>query len=66
MTHQVDRAVQKHPPEVRRLAFSEQFDTGLDSNLLAPCDQLGQLIVGKAREQAERSKLIDVRHNVTI
>ena len=64
MAHQVDSPVQKYPPEVRRLAFSEQFDGGVDSNHFAAFDQVGKLVVIEAREQAERSKLIDACHNV--
>src|SRR5215471_6757313 len=62
--HQVDSAVQKHPPEVRGLTFSEQSDTGLDSNLGTAIDQLSELIVFETLEQAERPQLIDAYHNV--
>jgi len=64
MPQQVDSPVQKYPPEVRRLAFSEQFDRGFDPNHFAAFDQFGKLIVIEAREQAQRSKLIDACHNV--
>ena len=59
MPHQVDSAVEKHPPEVCVLAFSEQVDTGLDSKLGTAFDQLGELIVIETLEQAERSEFVD-------
>jgi hypothetical protein len=63
MPHQVDGAIQKHPPKVRRRAFSEQLDTGLDSNLGTAIDQLSKLIIVETLEQAEGSQLFDARHN---
>lgn len=46
------------------LAFSEQFDTGLDSKLGTAFDQLGELIVIETLEQAERSEFVGAHHNV--
>ena len=44
----------EHPPEVRVLALAEQLDAGLDADLGAALDQLRELVVGQAVEEAER------------
>jgi hypothetical protein len=46
VAHQVDGAVDEHPPEVRVLALTEQVRSWLDGNLGAALDQVRQLIVG--------------------
>ena len=58
VAHQVDGTANEHPPEVRVLALAEQLDARLDANLGAAPDQLPELVVGQAVEEAERAKLV--------
>jgi hypothetical protein len=56
---EVDGAVDEQPPVVRVLALVEQVDAGLDADFGTARDQLGELIVGQAVEDAERAELVD-------
>ena len=64
MADEVDRPVDEHPPEVGVLALVEQLDPGLDRDLGAALDQLGELVVGEAVEEAERAELVDAHQIV--
>ena len=61
---QVDGAVDQHPPEVRVLALAEQLDPGLDPHLGAAREQLGELVVGQAVEDAQRAQVVDAHQIV--
>ena len=61
---EVDGAVDQHPPEVGVLALAEQLDAGLDRDLGAALDQLGELVVGQAVEDAQRAELVDAHQIV--
>jgi len=61
---EVDGTVDQHPPEIRVLTFAEQIDPGLDANFGAALDQLGELIVGQAVEDAQRAGLVDAHQIV--
>ena len=56
MAHQVDGAIDEHPPKVRVLTLVEQIGAGLDANLGTALGQLGELIVSQAVEQAQSAK----------
>ena len=64
MADEVDGAVDEHPPEVGVLALAEQLDAGLDRDLGAALDQLGELLVGQAVEEAERAEVVDAHQIV--
>jgi hypothetical protein len=61
VAHEVDGAVEQHPPEVSVLALAEHIRPRLDANLGAPPGQLRELVIGQAFENAERAELVDVR-----
>jgi hypothetical protein len=42
----------------------EQLDPGLDRDLGAALDQLGELVVAEAVEEAERAELVDAHQIV--
>ena len=58
MADEVDGAVDEQPPEVRALSLAEQVDPGLDRYLGTALDQLGELVVAEAVEEAERAELV--------
>ena len=55
---EVDGPVDQQPPVVGVLALMEQLDPGLDGELGPALDQLGQLVVAEAVEDAERAELL--------
>ena len=59
MPDEINGTVDEHPPEVRMLALVEQIDAGLDGNLSAALDQIGELIICQAVEDAQRAKIIE-------
>jgi hypothetical protein len=52
-------ALEQHPPEVRGLTLAEQVHPGLDPDLAAAIDQLGELLVAQAAEDAQGAELVD-------
>ena len=64
MADQVDGTVDEHPPVVGGLALVEQLDPGLDADLGAALDQLGELLVAQTVEDAERAELVDAHQIV--
>jgi hypothetical protein len=56
---QVQRTVDEDPPEVRVLALAEQLDAGLDVHLGAGRDEVGELVVGHAVEDAQAAQVVD-------
>jgi hypothetical protein len=64
MTDEVDGTVDEQPPEVRALSLVEQLDPGLDLHLGPALDQLGELVVAEAVEEAERTELVDAHQIV--
>jgi hypothetical protein len=54
---EVDGAGDQQPPEVGVLALPEQDDPGLDADLGAALDQLAELLVGQAVEDAQRAEV---------
>ena len=64
VAHEVDGTLDEHPPEVSVLALAEQIDAGLDANLGTALDQLRELAVSQAVEEAEGSKLAGAHHIV--
>ena len=54
---EINGTLYQHPPEVRILTFPKQVDAGLDANLSAAHDQICELIICKAVEDAQRAKL---------
>jgi hypothetical protein len=61
---QVDGAVDQQPPEVGVGALTEQLDPGLDADLGAAPDQLGELVVAEAVEDRQRAQLVDAHQIV--
>ena len=53
MTDQIDGPVDQHPPEVRILTLIEQIDARLDANLRTVIDQIAELIICQALEDAQ-------------
>jgi hypothetical protein len=64
MTQEVDGTIDEHPPEVCRFTLEEEIGAGLDENLGTPRGQLRELAVGQPVEEADRAKLVGVRHVV--
>ena len=64
MADEIDSAVDEHPPEVRMLALMEQIDARLDPNFSTVLDQIGELIICQAVEDAQRAKIIDTHQIV--
>src|SRR5437016_3355112 len=62
--YQVDGTLDEHPPEVRVLALVEEIDPGLDGYLRTTLDQLRELVVRHAFEDAERAQLVDAHQIV--
>jgi hypothetical protein len=56
--HEVDGALDEHPPEIRVLTLAEQLGSGLDANLGTALGQLSELIIGQAVEEAKSAKLV--------
>jgi hypothetical protein len=61
---QIDAAVHEDPPEIGGLTLSKQLLARDEPHLSAHRDQLEQLVVVHALEQAERAKIVDVHHIV--
>jgi hypothetical protein len=61
---EVDGALDEQPPEVRVLPLAEQVDPGLDADLGAALDQLGQLRVGQAVEDGQGAELVGAHQMV--
>ena len=59
-----NRAVDQHPPEVRMLALMEQLNTRLNANIDAVLDQIRELIICQAVEDAQRAKIINAHQIV--
>ena len=64
MPDEVDGAVHEDPPEVGVLARSEQIDPGLYADLRAALEQLAELLVRQAVEDAERAKVVEAHQVV--
>ena len=64
VAYELDGSVDEHEPEVRVLALVEQGDAGLDPQLGAGLDQLGQLVVGQPVEEVERAEVVDAHQIV--
>ncbi len=58
MANEVDGAVDQHPPEVGLLALMKQLETGLNPDLSTALDQISELIICQAVEDAQRAKII--------
>jgi hypothetical protein len=57
VAHEVDGAIEEHPPKVRVLTLAKQMGPGLDANLGTARGQLRELIVSQAVEQAQSAEL---------
>jgi hypothetical protein len=53
MPYQIYGAVDQHPPEVGMLTLVEKLDARLNTYLGAVLDQIAELIIGKAVEDAQ-------------
>jgi hypothetical protein len=62
--YQVHGTLDQDPPEVRVLALAEETDPGLDGYLRTTLDQLRELAVRHAFEDAERAQLLDAHQIV--
>ena len=62
--HQVEPALDEHPPEVGRLSFPERLVTGAEAHLLAGREQRAELVVRHPVEQAQRAQVGELHHMV--
>jgi hypothetical protein len=61
---EVDGTLDEHPPEVRMLALAEQLVAGHHAYLGTAIEQVGELIVGEALEEAQSAELVGVHQIV--
>ena len=64
LAHQIDPAVDQHPPELGRCALVEQLLPFVEADLLAGREQRAQLVVGQPLEQEQVSEVVDVHQVV--
>ena len=62
--HQVEPALDEHPPEVGRLALAERLVTGAEAHLLAGREQRAELVVGIRSNRLERAQVGELHHMV--
>ncbi len=59
VAHEVYRPVNEHPSVVRELTLAEQVHAGLEADLGAARDQIGELVTGQALEEADTAKIVN-------
>jgi hypothetical protein len=64
MPDEIDGAFDQQPPKVCMISLVKEIDTWLNGNFSSALDQIGELIICQAVEDAQRAELISAHQIV--